>query len=151
MILIVRRVTVRVRVVRHARELANIVPSVVEAADAPTTVLEANARIVWEHENRIAPSAMDMVLVLFAGETTNCVQIVVGVTAQTSVNIVMAQEQKNVQNAPMETVEYVREVTIAENVMVSPNAVPVEATATVPNAKTTTANVLNVPATAIFG
>ena len=96
MILIVRRVTVRVKAVRHVRELANIVPSVVEAADAPTTVLEANARIVWEHENRIAPSAMDMVLVLFAGETTNCVQIVVGVTAQTSVNIVMAQE--NAQN-----------------------------------------------------
>ena len=40
---------------------------------------------------------------------------------------------------------------LVRHVMVSPNAVPVEATATVPNAKTTTANVQNVPATAMFG
>ncbi len=95
-ILIVRGVMEQVRAVRLVMVLVSIVLSVVEAANAPTTVLVANARIVWDRENKIVRNAMVTVHALFVGETTNCFQIVVGVMVQTSANIVEAQEKRNV-------------------------------------------------------
>ena len=163
---------VQVRVVRHVTELANIAVNAVpraniqnakeqEPANGATTVNVIVAKVV-EKTDAVTVSVM-----VFVREDAEALE---------HIWVALAQRAKVMEDAPnamdlvpqgpvpvvleAEDAIHVMAVTNARHVkergnvpsaVDSPNAVPVEATVTVPNAKTTTANVPTVPATAMFG
>ena len=171
MILIVRRVTARVRVVRHAMEQANIVANAGPRVKTNTAKEQERAHIAnMANAPNVKAVVKIHVFTVPVPEIVGCVvaqeriwevhvhrvkAVGVAPNAMERALLGFAQDVMEVVSAihatVPENVRYVMVLVIANIAVDNLNAVLAEVTVTVPNAKITTVNVLTVVAAAMFG